>query len=188
MAMVSEPASPLQRIREERGVSQRLLAEKLGISRGRLRRLEGKEFEQVTYRELQRISQALGVGMEEIFLGSAPAASDFHLGRKGQSVFQWDSSSAGYKIISLLPARKDFFVGKLFLSAKKRIPAAHTPRAQTLFLEMVLGKFRLERGSEAYEIEEGDHLLFPGDIPYTIENPLLRDSAAFLLTFPAFGA
>lgn len=181
-----EPASPLRRIREKQGVSQRVLAEKCGISRGRLRRLEGREFDHVTYAELKRISGTLGVEPSEIFFRSERLSYDFYLGKKGEEASQWDAASVGYRIVSLVPARKDLFIGKLFVLPKKHLSAAHTPRAGTIFLEMVLGKFRLELAGESYEIEEGDRLLFHGDVPYTLENPLLRDSEALLFTLPAF--
>ncbi len=180
-----EGTSPLPRIREKQGMSQRVLAEKCGISRGRLRRLEGKEFDHITYAELRRISETLGVETGEIFFGSG-ATYDFYLGRKGQSALQWDVPSVGYRVISFVPVQKNLFVGKLFVSAKKRLSSAHTPRAGTIFLQMLLGKFRIQMAGESYEIEEGDHLLFRGSVPYTIENPLLRDSEALLLTLPAF--
>lgn len=181
-----ERNSLLRQWREKQGMSQRILAQKCEISRGRLRRLEGKEFDHVTYAELKRISGALGIEPGEIFFGSETSACDFYLGRKGQSAFQWDVPNAGYRIISLLPARKDLFVGKLFVGTKKRLSPSHTPRAGMVFLEMLLGKFRVEVGGENYEVEEGDHLLFRGSVPYTIENPLLRDSEALLITLPAF--
>lgn len=181
-----EPTSPLRRIREKQGVSQRVLAEKCGISRGRLRRLEGKEFDHVTYAELKRISGTLGVEPSEIFFASERLSCDFYLGKKGQDAFQWDAAGTGYRIVSLIPARKDLFVGKLSVLPKKLLSAAHTPQAGTIFIEMVLGKFRIEIGGQSYEIEEGDHLLFHGDVPYTLENPLLRDSEAILFTLPSF--
>ena len=183
---LSKRPSPLRKMREKEGVSQRVLAEKCEISRGRLRRLEGKEFDHVTYGELKRISDALGVEPGEMFFGADALTYDFYLGRKGESAFQWDAPGVGYKITSLTPTRKDLFVGRLFVSAKRRLSSAHTPRAGTIFLEMLLGKLRLELAAESYEIEEGDHLLFRGNVGYSIENPLLRDSEAFLLTLPAF--
>lgn len=181
-----EQPSLLRKMREKQGVSQRMLAEKCGISRGRLRRLEGKEFDQVTYAELRRISEALGVEPGEIFFGDEALAYDFHLGRKGESSFQWDAESVGYKILSLIPVRKDLFVGKLFVSGKKCLSSMHAPRAGVVFLQMLLGKFRIQVAGESHEIGEGDRLLFRGNVPYRIENPLLRDSEALLLTLPAF--
>lgn len=178
--------SIVRRLRDRKGMSQRTLADRTGISRGRLRRLEGEGFENVTYAEIRRIAGALGVDVTRIVAFEEGLANTPYWRRAGETAFQLEAGSAGYKLASFFPPRKDVFIGKLFVLPKRRLGSFDTPRAGTIFLQMLLGMFCLEIQGETYEIREGDHLLFRGDLPYTLENPLLRDSVAFLLTLPSF--
>ena len=183
---VSSETGPLRKLREKQGLSQRTFSEKTGISRGRLRRLEGKRFDLATYGELIRISKALGVDLGEMFQKEEALSDGAYLVRAGQTAFQLDVTGEGYKIVSFLPPRGDLFCGKLFVSAKKGLSSAHAPRAGTIFLQMLLGSLRVTMKGQIHEIQEGDSLVFPGGGPYTIENLLLRDSVALFLTLPAF--
>lgn len=178
--------SILRVLRENQSVSQRVLSEKTGISRGRLRRLEGREFEDATYQELKLLSLALGTEVRELFQPEENGWNGTSLTRAGHIAFQIDGRSAGYKITSFIPPSQNLFSGKLFVSAGKRLSASHTPRARSVFLQMILGSLRIERPGETYEIAEGDSLLFHGESPYVLENPFLRDAVSLLVTAPAF--
>lgn len=176
--------SIVRRLRDRKGVSQRTLSERTGISRGRLRRLEGEGFEKVTYAEIKRIARVLGVEAARIVGFEDALASTPSVGRAGETTFQFEADSKGYKLAAFFPPHEGVFIGKLFVLPKRQLGGLETPRAGTIFLQMLLGTLRLEIEGEAYEIREGDHLRFRGDLPYTLENPLLRDSVAFLLTLP----
>lgn len=178
--------SLLRELREKQGLSQRTLSEKAGISRGRLRRLEGRQFELATYGELKRITHALGIELGEIFDGEDLLTPGFSIGKAGQTAFEIDARNAGYKIVSFLSPRPDLFSGKLFVSGGRQVPSNQVPCAEKIFLQMLLGSLRIFVKGETHEIEEGDSFLFCGDAPYTIENSLSRDSVALILTVPAF--
>lgn len=179
-------ASYLRDLREKRGLSQRMLSERAGISRGRLRRLEGPKFEEATYGELKRISEALGVEMEEIFHGEDALCRGIFIAQSGPAAFQLDARGGAYKIVSFLPPRRDLFSGKLFVFGGRQVPPDQAPHAEKIFLQMLLGSFRILLQGETHEIQVGDSFLFRGVAPYTIENPHSRDSIALLLTIPAF--
>ena len=164
-----------------------MLAEKSEISRGRLRRLEGQELERATYGELKKISSALGLEVGELFQERIFLANEPYLGKAGQKVFQFEGTCFGTKIFSLLPPRPDLFWGKLFVPPQKQLSATEVPRAETIFFQMLLGTFVIDVSGKTYEIHSGDYLIFrPGDSPYTLKNPLPRESVAFLLTLPSF--
>ena len=176
--------SPLQKLREEKGLSQRQLAHSVGISRGRLRRLEGGGFEIATYSELKKICKTLGVNFEEILRSEGNENQKPLLRRTGESSFLLESEESGYRIVSLLPWGEDLFVGKLFLSPKRKLSPDESPHAKKLLLTILVGLFRIEVLGQSYELEAGDSLLFDATSSYTLENPLLRESVSFLTAIP----
>ena len=174
----------LQNLREERGISQRRLAHAVGISRGRLRRLEDGEIESITYRELKEICLALGLKPEDFFQPDALDGSQPVLRRAGESAFKIKVSGAGYELLSLLPSSEDLFAGKIFVLPKKKLSPKETPQAKKIYITTLVGLFRIEVAGKAYELHPGDSLLFDGSGPYSLENPTLRESAAFFVTVP----
>ena len=179
--------SAIWNLREERNFSQRDLAELAGISRGRLRRLENGSFEEATFGELKRIAETLKVDFRDFL--AATGASEFllpDLAKAGQTAFQLDLPQAGTRIVSAHLPRPDFFSGKLWVAAKKRIAPKYVPKTSSVLIQVLLGRLRIEMRQGVHEIEEGDSFVFPGDSPYAIENPALRDSLAQLITVPSF--
>lgn len=178
--------SLLQKVRMKSGLSQRQLSEKTGISRGRLRRLEGKNFEEVTLRELGKISEALGKDLKELIEQNRDFPGGAFFGRAGEVPFALNVAKNGCRIASLTFPRDDFFIGKLFLGGKKTLEGDGAPCAKTIFIQVLLGAFKLETGHDLFELKEGDRLLFPGRSSYVIRNPLARESVGFFVTVPAF--
>lgn len=177
--------SVLKEFRRKQGLSQRELAERSGISRGRLRRLEEETFDRVTQRELRALSEALGVEMGTLTHKEQAFTKGPFLGRAGEIRFELKEVRQGYRFASLTAPRKDFFWGKLFLAGKKSLGPAQAPRAASVLIQTLLGRFLIEVAGERYEIQEGDHLLFAGQAGYTIENLLNRESVGLVLMVPA---
>jgi len=188
MEKTKENNSLLRAFLEERQLSQRGLAEKCGISRGRLQRLENGQFETATYQELKQIAQALGISVQEIFRVPVPEGppNGVHLRRHGEDALQYEGRGGGHRIFSLMSPREDFFIGKLFLSPQNRIPADETPRARTVFLQALIGTLHVELNGKTYQVQEGDRLVFDGPTPYVLINPSLREQISLLITSPAF--
>lgn len=179
-------AHDLQTLRKEKGFSQRRLANAVGISRGRLRRLEDGEAESITYRELKGICSMLGVNLEEFFQKDAASDHKPVFRRSGEAAFRLEASSLGYQILSLLPRSEDLFVGKIFVLPQKKLFAKQGPCAKKIYITTLVGMFRIEVFGQSYELNMGDSLLFDGSASYSIENPTLRESVAFLVTIPGF--
>lgn len=178
--------SLLQRVRIKSGLSQRHLAEKSGISRGRLRKLEGRNFEEITLRELGKISEALGKDLKELIERNRDFPRGASVGRAGEVPFELNVANAGCRIASLTFPRAGFFIGKLFLGGRKVLGGEDAPRATAIFIQVLLGAFKLETGEDLFELKEGDRLLFPGNSSYVIRNPFTRESVGFFITIPAF--
>lgn len=185
-AELSEGRFFLRRLREKLGFSQRDLCRRTGICRGRLRRLEETSFDAVTYGELRRISEALGIELHEMFESRDTLSNGPCLARAGTVAFGLDAEGAGYKITSFFPSSKDFFAGKLFVFSRKRVSPLEMSRAETVFLQTLLGTLHIEVGEAVYEVREGDMLVFRGNLLYAVENPYLRDAVALILTLPSF--
>lgn len=179
--------NPLRAIREEKRLSQRDLAQASGISRGRLRGLENGRFDEATFGELKRMAGVLDVELRDFLLATGESGLlGPDLAKRGKIAFQMDLPQAGLRIISPHPPRPDLFSGKIIVSPKKRIPIQYLPRTQAVFLQGLLGRLRIKVRQVVYEIEEGDSLVFQGDDLYILENPMLRDSIAHLVTLPSF--
>ncbi len=58
----------IKELREERGMTQTELAEKAGVARATIWKLETGEDEITTTKTLIRIAEALGVGVNDLFL------------------------------------------------------------------------------------------------------------------------
>lgn len=65
MTPIKRTATKLKRLREERGMTQQQLAEKAGISREYLTRLEGARHDP-TLTVLERLAKALGVKVRRL--------------------------------------------------------------------------------------------------------------------------
>ena len=128
------------------------------------------------------MAQVLNVDFKDL-LPAEESAPSVYLGKSGRMPFNCNGSPGkdpGFRIQSFFPFRGDLFVGKVFVTAGHRMTKNQIPQSKTLFLQMLLGALRIQINGKSYEITEGDHLLFPGDTSFTIENPSSRDSLALL--------
>jgi mannose-6-phosphate isomerase-like protein (cupin superfamily) len=148
--------------------------------------LEGEAFDEATYGELRRMAKTLGLDLNRLVETNPSLQSGFYLSRGESISFQVDGRSVGYKIISSVPPQPNLFVGKLLVLPKASLSAIQTPHAEIIFLQMILGSLAVTFKGESHEVREGRSLIFQGDQPYRIENPLVRESVGLLVTHPAF--
>ena len=167
-------------------MSQRELAQASGISRGRLRHLENGRFEEVTLEELKRMAGILSADIRDFLAATGESGAVPEIVKAGETAFQYELPQAGCRIASYHAPRPDFFSGRISVAATKRIPFEYVPKALSVMIQVVLGELRIEMRQGIYKIKEGDSLIFPGDAPYTIKNPMIRDSLANLITVPSF--
>lgn len=175
--------SLLRSLRHEKGFSQRKLAEKARISRGRLHRLEAGSFETATYDELLRIAQALEMNVEELF--RIPGASKIPSNGASRDRLHYEGKQGNFRIVSLITPRPELFVGKLILNACEDIASSELPAARTFFLQALMGNVRLRVDGKQIHIPEGDHFTFSGTAPFIIQNPTIREHVSLLITSPA---
>lgn len=175
----------LRFLRQEKGLSQRRLAEKTGISRGRLYRLEAGGFDTATYEELHRIAAVLEIGVEEIFRSNGLSHGSASNGHGSRDLLQWREKQGKFRIALLLPPRPDLFVGKLILAAGESLSSVEIPATRTVFLQALMGPLRLVLDRKDQELGEGEHLSFSGYASYTILNPSVREQISLLIISPS---
>jgi len=174
----------LGELRRRQTISQRTFAERSGISRGRLRRLEGGQFEQATLEEFKRMAFALGLEPAELLTATDSPHGGSLLSKAGETSFQIGEASTGLRIRSFFLPQRDIFAGKMFISSQCTVPSGKTPRCKLMFLQLLLGKLKVITSSQTQELREGDCLLFLSPIPYSLKNPLRREAVTLLVTVP----
>lgn len=175
----------LQSLREAKGMSQRTLSARTGISRGRLRRIEGSGFDQVTFKELKLVSQVLGTHIQEAIRESQDSTDGILLGRSGKDIREVLVKNSGCKISMFFPPSAGLYVAKIFISGGKNLDSRQFPSFKSFFLQGLLGAFQLKVDGQSYEMREGDYLLCPFASDFSLRNPLMRDCSGFLVALPA---
>lgn len=174
----------LGELRRRQAISQRTFAERSSISRGRLRRLEGGQFEQATLEEFKRMAFALGIEPAELLTATDSLHEGSLISKAGETSFQIGEASAGFRIRSFFLPQRDIFAGKMFISSQCTVPSGKTPRCKLTFLQMLLGKLKVITSSQTHELCEGDCLLFLSAMPYSLKNSLRREAIVLLVTVP----
>ncbi|HXV27824.1 MAG TPA: cupin domain-containing protein, partial [bacterium] len=101
--------------------------------------------------------------------------------------FSMDYPDEGLRIISLIPQKEEYFLGKIEISAHKTIPSSKLPHAEQVCFHIIEGKFVLNYASREYVLKTGDCFAFPGTQEYECYNPdLLKTASSLLITCPSF--
>lgn len=177
----------IQIIRKRKGISQRELACRTQISRGRLKRLEKENFEDISIAELRKISHALDE-RPETFFALSPNEGHWPLGVTETNDFPFviQAKRSGFKIISYTMPIKDFFIGKIFLASGKTLEGERFTAASWVFLQAMLGALRIEFQGKVFEVLEGRHILIRPGPGLLVKNPHGRESVALLFASPSF--
>lgn len=174
----------LKQTREEKGMSQRRLAGLSEISRGRLRRLEINGVEKATWGEIRRLSRALGREFSKMILDEETRQNGIHFRRAMEPFYEVIDCLAGCRLAAFFPPEPNYFIGKLFLAAKKHLTRFPFPNTGRVFIQMLLGSLQVEAGGESLEIAEGDSLFFRSDALSGLTNIQARESVALFLITP----
>lgn len=178
--------SILRKLREEKGLSQRELAKKLGICKSSLVYFERKAFEDMTVRELKRLSKVFEFNFEELMLSNGskkPAITRFSLEKPS---FTLDYGE-GVRINSHLEKPAAIFAGTLALGPYKTFPKEKAPRGDIVFYLILEGTLTVKSGSEECVLKEGETLALQHPPPYELYNPhQFKEVVAFFSTIPSF--
>ena len=177
----------IQLIRKKKGISQRELACKAQISRGRLKRLEKEGFEDISIAELRRISQVLNERLETFFeVSPSESYGPGGVTKSNEFPFVIQAKRLGFKISSYTIPVKDFFIGKIFLAPGKVLEGERFAPCSWIFLQTLLGMLKIELPGKVFEVSEGHHLLFRTGPGLCLKTPRGRESVALLFASPSF--
>ncbi len=177
----------IQQLRKKKRLSQEGLAKKARIARTTIARLESGAFKSLSVENLQAVAKALEVDWK-VFCGDQNLTETVtSRGHVNHTHFSMDYPDDGFRISSLIPRTKEYFLGKMEVAAHKTIPSSKLPHAEQLCLHMIEGKFVLNYANREYVLKIGDCFAFPGSSEYDCYNPdLLKTASCLLITCPSF--
>jgi transcriptional regulator with XRE-family HTH domain len=188
--MPQDPSLPigavLREIRESRGLTQTELGKQTGIDARTITAIEKGRISTPSLINLKKLAGALNTNLKEIFGRlEAKLPEAFHLGTQ-RGEFTVEYPKYRFRILSYLPRQTPFFAGKVILEAKGRMDSSAIALPGFAFVQMVFGRIELHLEGKEHTLKEGQNVLFNGRLEYSLSNPLIRESTAFLVSVPSF--
>ncbi|WP_425217128.1 helix-turn-helix domain-containing protein [Tumidithrix helvetica] len=155
-------------LRQKHGLTIAEVAEKSGISRGMLSKIENA-LTATSLETLVKIANALGVSMATLFRHYNPPEGGAQLIKQGQGmevVRRGTKSGHTYHLLSYNQGPNKYFEPFLISmdDASEVFPTFEHPGIE--FIYMLQGKLDYRHGQKTYLLEPGDSLTFVGDIPH----------------------
>lgn len=177
----------IRTLRQEKKMSGAELCRQAGgLDPRLLNALEKGRIKNPNLRTLSRIARVLTMTLADFFAIAEVRREDaFSVGSQ-RGHFAMEFPAFGARVVSFTPFIKDFFCGKIFLSAKKKFDRTMLQHPQPQFVSVMLGEFVIQAGDQKVHLNEGQNLFFNGALNHTVMNPLHRESVLMLMTAPSF--
>jgi len=152
--VLAHVAGNLRRLRQERGLSQAVLAERSGISRRTIINLEAGEAN-ISLSGLDRVAEALSTDF--VTLVAEPSALPIAVnavawrGRSAESVAE---------LVGAVPARADAQLWTWTLAAGDRYDAEPDPAGWHEIVLVTAGRLRIDREDGSSELGPGEHVIY----------------------------
>lgn len=175
-------------VRKEKGISQEALARKARIDRTTIARVECGIFKSLSMEKLDGIAEGLGLDLKTL-LFKADSMSEVltYRGDLSRIEFALDYPEEGFRIVSLIPKRREFFFGKIEIKPQKTIVSQKLPHPEQIYLHTVEGKLLLSREAKEFLFKPGDCFAFSGISAYEFYNPdQFKPASALFITYPSF--
>ena len=163
--------SVLQIIRKKKGMSLRRMADKIGIEKTRLLRLERRPVHQISLGDLERIAFGLGITMDELFAYLRGAEQKGITRSHQKAPFLVMDKGQGVKWASFTQKISPYFLGSLMLPPKIAIPSREIPQGAFLFCMVLEGELLVSMGPQEYFFKEGDFFYFEEQWAGELYNP-----------------
>lgn len=178
----------IKQCRKERRISQEDLAKNAGVDRTTIARFECGKFRSLSVVKLEGIATALGIDLKVLLLRSqSTGEAIIYRGHVDKIEFVLSYPEEGFKILSLIPRRREFFFGKIEIEPQRTILSTKLPHPEQIYLHCLDGKIILIRGSQEFLLKSGDCFAFSGLNDYELYNPdQLRKTSSLFNTYPSF--
>lgn len=178
----------IRNLRKERGMSQEELAKKARVDRTTIARVECGIFKTLSVEKLELIAAAISMDLKALLVKADSVGESLsYRGHLSQAEFALDYPEEGFRIISHIPKRKEFFFGRIEIQPQKTIPTAKLPHPEQIYLHTLEGKILLTRESKQFLLKPGDCFAFTGLIDYEFYNPdQFKPLSALFITYPSF--
>ncbi len=175
-------------LRKEKGFTQEGLSRKAQVDRTTIARIECGIFQSLSMLKLQAIATALEIDLNTMLLKSNSMGEVLTCrGDVGRVEFTLEYPEHGFRILSLIPKRKEFFFGKIEIGAQKTILSPQLPHPEQIYLHPLEGKILLTRQGQASLLKIGEYFAFSGLSDYELYNPdQLKQASALFITSPSF--
>lgn len=174
--------------RREKGLSQEELAHRARIDRTTIARLECGIFKSLSVEKLEGIATAIGVDLKTLLhraeaMNEAPS----YRGHLGHVEFSLDYPDLGFRIVSQIPQRREFFFGKIEIHPQKSIASDKLPHPEQIYLHCLEGRMLFLKQSKEIVLKPGDCFVFSGSGEYEFYNPdQFKTSSSLFITYPSF--
>jgi len=178
----------IKEVRRKKGFSQERLAKKASIDRTTVARIESGQFKSLSFKNFEAIAAALEINFKTLLKSKGPSGETLQQRSPVNHIeFAIEYPQEGFRIVSFLPKRPVFFLGKMEIKPQKTILSSVLPHALQICLHMLEGKLLLTCEDSKYLLRVGDCYAFCGAADYECYNPeILKTSACLLITCPAF--
>lgn len=179
----------IRSLRKEKGLSQEELAKKAGVDRTTVARIECGVFKSLSMDKLTGIANAIGIDLKTLLHKTqseleSPASLRSHL---DQIAFALEYPLEGFRIVSMMPKRREFFFGRIEIKAQKTILTTKLPHPEQIYLHCLDGKLLLIYESNEFLLKAGDCFVFSGRSDYELYNPEpLKTLSSLFITYPSF--
>lgn len=173
MAEQSKLGEAIRRRRQERNLTLELLAEKSGVSRAAISKIERGDSGASTP-VLGKLAEALDLSISQL-IGGRRREPVLHIPRAGQPVFREEAT--GFERRSLSPMYHGRGVDLVLNTLPPRSKAGPFPshrQGVEEHLYVAKGRLRVTLDGQDYVLETGDFLFYQADLCHTFEN--LSDS------------
>lgn len=175
-------------LRKEKRISQEELAIKAHVARSTIVRIERGIFKSISTETLNDIARAFELDLKTLLLKAESMGETLTCrGHVSQVAFVLDYPDKGFRILSLIPKKKEFFFGKIEIQPERTIPSDALPHPDQVCLNVLEGEILLKREGQYFRLKTGDYLAFSGRVEYELQNTqLVKPTRALFVTYPSF--
>lgn len=177
----------IRQMREARGMSGVEFCRLAGdLDPKTLTALEKGRIRNPSIKTLESCARALGVTVSALFREAEMGREQNYMVGTQKGAFILDFPKKGVKIVSFTPLVREFFCGKLTLSAKVRMSEDFLHHEVPVYLSCLVGRVEVAVEEKKTVLREGENIFFNGVLRHSIYNPLHKEVSMLLMMAPSF--